>query len=322
MIVSRAPVRITFAGGGTDVKPYYSKHGGFLIAAGIDRYTWITARRGYYDYIHLKYSQEERVKKWYEIEHPIFREVLHLLHWKKPVELTSVVDIPIGSGLGTSGSFTVALVNLVNRYMGDQLSQRDIAEIACNVEIEILKDPIGKQDQYASAFGGINCYTFDHQGNVEIEPLEIDTEALNRKLLLFDTGIGRSSKYIWVDQKREIEMGGAIIEKLNRVKQLAYETKTLLESGRFDEWGLLLNEYWAIRKGFSDKVSTPAIDEAYETAIKNGALGGKLQGAGGGGFLMFYCASNQDKLITALSSMGLKHMPFNWDHRGVKSDVL
>lgn len=318
MIVSRAPVRITLAGGGTDVKSYYQKNGGFLIAAGINKYTWITANRGYYDYIHLKYSGEEKVKRWDEIQHPLFREVLHLLHWEKPVELISSSDVPVGCGLGSSGSFTVALVNLVNRYVGNRLSQRDVAEIACNVEIEILKEPIGKQDQYACALGGINCYTFRRDGYVEVEPLKVDEEKLNKRLLLFDTSIPRSASDIWAGQKREIESGGEIIQRLDTVKEMAFEVKWLLGRGLLDDFGLLLNDYWNVRKQMSSKVSNPVIDEAYEVALQNGALGGKLQGAGGGGFLMFY-STKPERLTQAMVKLGLKPMDYSWDFNGVQS---
>ncbi len=321
MIISKAPVRITFAGGGTDVKAYYEKNGGFLIAAGINKYTHITANSGYYENIHLKYSGEERVKKWCYIGHPLFREVLRLNHFEEPIELISSSDVPVGCGLGSSSSFTVALVNLIDVWLGNQWSQREVAETACNIEIDILGEPIGKQDQYACAFGGINCYTFSRDGYVGVEPLKVDSVKLNKRLLLFDTCIPRSASDIWTGQKKELEDGGAIVQKLDAVKKMAFEVKGLLERGLLDDYGLLLNDYWKVRKQMSTKVSNPQIDEAYEIALKNGALGGKTQGAGGGGFLMFY-SKEPERLTRAMVELGLKPMNYTWDFNGVSSFTI
>jgi D-glycero-alpha-D-manno-heptose-7-phosphate kinase len=320
MIVARAPVRITLAGGGTDIKSYYQRTPGFLIAAGINKYSWVMANKGYYDYIHLKYSKEEKIDAVKEISHPIFREMLLYFKCKEPIELVSMADYPIGSGLGTSGSFSVALAQCLCDYFGVKPTyKKEIAEIACHIEIDVLKDPIGKQDQYATSFGGINGYTFNKDGSVEVTPIFLDISILNGNLLLFDTQIPRKSSYVLTDQVKEMEAGGEVIKKLDEVKAMAYETKKLLETNKLDDWGFLLNDYWQLRKKFSSKVSNPLIDEAYETALKNGALGGKLQGAGGGGFLMFYCPVNKERLIGVMTKMGLKHLPFKFDFEGVKS---
>jgi len=322
MITVRSPVRLTFAGGGTDIQSYYKKNGGFLVAAGIDKYSWVMANKGYYDYIHLKYSKEERVNSAKEISHPIFREMLLHFKCKEPIELVSMADYPIGSGLGTSSSFSVALAQCLSDYFGVKPTyKKEIAELACHIEIDILKDPIGKQDQYASAFGGINGYTFNPDGSVIVEPVKIgngNIAQLNEHILIFDTQIPRKSSYVLTDQVKEMEEGGDVILKLDQAKVMAYEVRKLLEDGKLDEFGSLLNDYWNLRKSFSDKVSNPKIDEAYEEALKSGALGGKLQGAGGGGFLMFYC-KDKEKLIESMTKMGLKHLSFKFDFEGVKS---
>jgi len=323
MIVSRSPVRITFGGGGTDIASYYSKRGGFLVAAAINRYTRVTASRGYYDYIHLKYSKEEKVQKCIEIGHPIFRETLKLLSQSEPIELISSSEVPAGCGLGSSGSFAVALIKALSVYQGKELSNRDIAEIACYIEIDLLGEPVGKQDQYASAFGGLNSYTFSTKGEVEVESLHITSmalEKLRRKLLLFDTGVERKASDVLSGVCKELETGDKTANGYDSAKDMAYEMKRLLQHSLHDDFGLLLDDYWKIRKKISNKVTNPFLDEVYETAIKNGALGGKLQGAGAGGFFMFYCPMIwQEKLIQALSGMGLKLMEYGWDTDGVQS---
>uniref|UniRef100_A0A6M3KGJ8 Putative GHMP kinase family protein n=1 Tax=viral metagenome TaxID=1070528 RepID=A0A6M3KGJ8_9ZZZZ len=323
MIITRAPTRITFGGGGTDIKSYYEHEPGFLIAAGIDKYTWILANRGYYDHIHLKYSSEERVTKVDDIKHGIFREALKSFKWTDPIELVSMADYPVGCGLGTSGSFTVALVKAIAEYIKNPTWQAyNIADHACYIEIDLLKEPIGKQDQFASAYGGLNCYKFEQDGQVVVTPLNVPNVAeLEKNLMLFDTRIPRSSAEILTDQVKEMEANGAVIRKLDKTKQVAYAMKDMLTLGNIHDFGVRLNDYWNMRKKFSDKITNPKIDEAYDIALRNGALGGKLQGAGGGGFLLFYCPERHEKLIKALEGVGLKHMPFKFDYRGVLSYV-
>ena len=321
MQIARSPVRLTFGGGGTDIASYYTHSDGFIIAAGINKYSWVMVNRGYYDYIHLKYSKEEKVQVVKEISHPIIREMLKLFACVEPVEITSMADYPTGSGLGTSGSFAVALAKCLSDYYGKHNSyHREIAELACHVEIDLLGDPIGKQDQYASAFGGINAYTFNSNGYVTVEPLEIkNLETLEQNLLLFDTQIPRKSSDVLTNQVKDMELGGETLNRLDKVKEMTYEMRELLESGKLDEWGSLLNDYWQERKKVAHGITNPVIDEAYEEAIKCGALGGKLQGAGGGGFLMFYAPANHEDIIDRLTSMGLKHFPFKFDFEGVHS---
>lgn len=325
MIVSRAPTRITFAGGGTDIESYYCQKGGFLIAAGIDKYIWITVNRGYYDYIHLKYSGEEAVQDVAEIKHPIFREVLEYCNQRDPVEIASLSDVPVGCGLGSSSSFTVALLQVICSYQGREVDQEEIAEDACYIEISRLGEPIGKQDQYMAALGGITCLTFSKDGEVTAEPLNISEDTarkLNGNLLLFYTGVSERSSYVLTEVKQRLEKKTEVVSLLDAKKDMAFETKGLLENGKLDDWGRLLNDYWRLQRKVSSKVSNSFIDEAYKVAIKNGALGGKLQGAGAGGFLMFYCPEHKGKLRQALETMGLKEMNFTFDCEGVKSYVL
>jgi len=311
---------LTFGGGGTDIESYYTRKNGFLIAAGINKYSWVMVNRGYYDYIHLKYSKEEKVQVVKEISHPIIREMLKLFECTEPIEITSMADYPAGSGLGTSGSFAVALAKCLSDYYGKHNSyHRELAEIACRVEVDILGDPIGKQDQYAAAFGGINAYTFNSNGYVNVDPLRIQSPELERNILLFDTHIARKSSDVLINQVEDMKAGGETLNKLDKVKDMACEMKVLLESSKFNEWGYLLNDYWEERKKIADGVTNQFIDEAYQAAIETGALGGKLQGAGGGGFLMFYVPENHERVINKLVGMGLKYFPFQFDFDGVRS---
>ena len=325
MIVSRAPTRLTLAGGGTDIQSYYRRNGGFLVACAINKYIWVTATRGYYEYIHLKYSSEEKVQKVEQIQHPIFREAMDFCNQRDPIELASLSDVPSDCGLGSSSSFTVALLQALYSYQQIPTTQQKVAEDACYIEIDRLGEPIGKQDQYIAALGGLTCLTFSTDGKVTAARLGITDKAvdkLRQKLVLFYTGLQRRSSYVLTEVKQELEEGGRVVELLNIKKAMAYETKRLLEGGKLDKWGETLNDYWRLQRKVSNKISNPFIDNAYETAIKNGALGGKLQGAGGGGFLMFYCPLDKKPIVRALSDMGLREMEFDWDYNGVQSYVL
>ena len=322
MIISRAPVRITLGGGGTDLKSYYAKYGGFLIAAAIDRYVFISANKRFYDNIRLSYSTTEIVNEVNEVQHSIFREAMRLLGIDRGIELVSIADVPANCGLGTSSSFTVSLLNALHSYRRDFVSQKQLAEEACNIEIDILKEPIGKQDQFIAAFGGVTCLTFEKNGNVLVEPLKIPDEALDQlenNIFLFHTGIERKASDILQDQDTRSNLEEqSIIENLHSVKEIGLQTRKILESGNIDEFGELLNVHWEIKKKRSNKMSAPFIDECYDNARKNGALGGKIIGAGGGGFFMFYCNSNAQRLTQAMKKMGLRPMKFHFDFEGAK----
>jgi D-glycero-alpha-D-manno-heptose-7-phosphate kinase len=324
MILSRAPTRITLGGGGTDLKSYYSKFGGFLIAAGINRYVTILANRRFYDSIRLSYSQTEICDSVDKIDHRIFREALKLTGISKSIELHSTSDVPSSSGLGSSSSFTVALLNALHTYQGDYISKKDLAEEACHVEIDLLGEPIGKQDQYIAAFGGVTCLTFDQNGDVVVEPLRVrdDTiEELESNLLFFFTGKERSASEILRDQDQKSKDSDSTMEQnLHQIKDIGLKTRVYLELGDVDMLGELLHAHWEIKKKRSSKMSDPFIDECYEVARRHGALGGKLMGAGGGGFFMFYCRNgNRSSVTEALTKMGLRRERFQIEWNGVKT---
>jgi D-glycero-alpha-D-manno-heptose-7-phosphate kinase len=323
MIISRAPVRVTLGGGGTDLESYYSKHGGFLIAAAIDRHVFISANKRFYDSIRLSYSQTEIVDDIAQIKHPIFREALRLLDIKKGIELVSIADVPASCGLGTSSTFTVSLLNALHAYKRDFVTQKQLAEEACRIEIDILGEPIGKQDQYIAAFGGITCLTFERNGDVTVEPLRISDETLDQlesNILLFHTGIERSASEILSEQDEKSKKNDpGMIENLHRIKKIGVEARKALETGAVDRFGELLHVHWETKKQRSQRMSDPFIDECYELARNNGALGGKIMGAGGGGFFMLYCHnSDKHKLAQAMKKLGLKPMRFHFDFEGAK----
>jgi len=322
MIISRAPVRISLGGGGTDLESYYSKRGGFLIAGAIDRYVFISANKRFYDSMRLSYSQTEIVENVEDVKHRIFKESLKYLGVNNGIELVSIADVPANSGLGSSSSFTVSLLNALHAYKRDFVSQKQLADEACHLEIDILGEPIGKQDQYISSFGGVTALTFERDGNVIVEPLKMDQETLNeleRNILLFSTGIERSASDILSEQNQKSKEGNKdVIETLDQIKSIGFKTKNAFESGDLDRFGKLLDVHWQIKKDLSNKISNNFIDGCYEAAMSNGALGGKIMGAGGGGFFMFYCSENQKKLISAMKEKGLKPMKFRFDFEGAK----
>jgi len=323
VILSRAPVRITLGGGGTDLKSYYSKYGGFLIGAGINRYCTILANKRFYNSIRLSYSKMELCDTVDEIEHRIFREALRLTGINTHIELHSTADVPANSGLGSSSTFTVALLNALHTYKGDFLTRKELAEEACHIEIERLGEPIGKQDQYIAAFGGIVCLTFEKTGEVSVEPLHLTDDVLDQlesNLLFFFTGIERSASEILREQDEMSKRSDpAMDENLHQIKDIGLKTKSYLEKGDVDMLGELLHIHWEMKKKRSMRMSDPFIDECYEVARGNGALGGKLMGAGGGGFFMFYCKnSDRVKVSSALKKMGLRRERFRIDWEGAR----
>jgi D-glycero-alpha-D-manno-heptose-7-phosphate kinase len=323
MILSRAPTRITLGGGGTDLESYYSKHGGFLIAGAINKYCTILASPRFYPDIRLSYSKAEIQKNVADIEHRIFRAALLFTDIKDSIELHSTADVPAGCGLGTSSSFTVALLNALHTYKRQFITQKQIAEEACHIEIDVLGEPIGKQDQYMAAFGGLTCLTFEKNGDVLVEPLRVTPEVydqLESNLILFFTGTERSASAILRDQDTKSKNDDpAVLENLHRIKDIGLETRKYLEKGQVDMLGELFRTHWETKKKRSPDISTPQIDECYETAMKNGALGGKLIGAGGGGFFMFYCKNGEKhKVIEAIRAMDLKWERFHFDYEGAK----
>ncbi len=322
MIITRSPLRITLGGGGTDLASYYEKFGGFLIAAAIDKYVYITLHRTFQPGYIIKYSQMEKAETSAQIKHPIIREALNLLEFNKDyLEITSMADIPAGTGLGSSGSFTTALLKALHAYKRDIIHPRELAEQACAIEIERLKEPIGKQDQYISSFGGITCFEFNKDGAVNAYPLNIKKEILydlEDNMLLFFTGYSRSASTILEEQhKKSTQEDAGMIQNLHFVKGLGLESRKALEKGDLKKFGELMNAHWQHKKQRSKMMTNPKIDEWYELALKNGALGGKLIGAGGGGFLMFY-ADNSVALRQAMARAGLEEVRFKFDFEGTK----
>jgi len=325
MIISRSPVRITLGGGGTDLRSYYSKYGGALIAAAIDKYTFVTAHPRFPDDIRLKYSKIEQVDEVNEIQHNIFREALKLLDIDKGIELTSLADVPGRSGLGTSGSFTVSLLNALHSYKREFISQRQLAEEACKIEIEILKEPIGKQDQYMSAFGGLTHLKFAKDGIVTVEPVKMKEESrdeLENNIMIFYTGITRYASEILKEQNEKSKKDDkSTLYTLHEIKRIGLDTKKALEKGDVDRLGEYLDVHWMTKKQLSKSISNKFIDDCYTLAKKNGALGGKIMGAGGGGFFMFYHnGSNKEKteFTRILAKKNLKKIRFHFDFEGAK----
>jgi D-glycero-alpha-D-manno-heptose-7-phosphate kinase len=322
MIITRSPLRITLGGGGTDLPSYYREHGGFVIAAALDKYVYVTVMRPFTPGIYLKYSQLEHVQQTEQVHHPIIREAIKQLGFRTPqIEITTLADIPAGTGLGSSGSFTTALLKALYAHRRRLLHPGQLAELACEIEIDRLGEPIGKQDQYIAAFGGVTCFTFCPDGKVEARPLQASMEALHNledDLLLFFTGFSRNAGTILADQKGRTEAHDAgMIENLNYVKELGLRSERALQAGRTAEFGALMHEHWEHKKRRSQGMSNPQIDEWYELGRKNGALGGKLVGAGGGGFLMFY-AEDHRRLRAAMAGAGLDEVRFRFDFEGTK----
>lgn len=316
MIITRTPFRVSFAGGGSDLPDFYEKYGGCVLSTSINRYCYISIHP-YFDsrYTMLKYSENELVEELPQIRHRIFNCVLNEvgLHG---VEITSTADIPSGTGLGSSSTFTVGLLHTVACYRGKYLSKGALAEKACQVEIEKLGSPIGKQDQYVAAFGGLNFIRFHSDGRVSVSPIVISGEVsgrLQKNLVMFYTGDVRSANSILAEQKKNISSEEKV-KNLRKMCSLAEDMKHALEHDDLSSFGCLLNEGWKLKRTLASGISNSAIDEAYETAMKNGALGGKLLGAGGGGFLLFYCPpERQEQLRVALR---LRQFPFSFEKDG------
>jgi D-glycero-alpha-D-manno-heptose-7-phosphate kinase len=322
MVLTRSPMRISLGGGGTDLPSYYRNHGGFLIAAAIDKYVYVSVARPFSPGIILKYSRLENVQKVADVQHPIIRECLALMNHEPPqIEITTLADIPAGTGLGSSGSFTTALLKALHTHERLFLHPAELARLACHVEIERLKEPIGKQDQYIAAFGGITCFTFCSDERVEASPLKLGAGTLldlEDNLLLFFTGQHRSASSILRDQDvRTKETDSGMLSSLHQIKELASRSKEALEEGRCSEFGRIMHEHWVSKKKRSGGISNPAIDEWYDLGRSNGAVGGKVVGAGGGGFLLFY-AEDRARLRRAMARAGLEEVRFRFDFEGTK----
>lgn len=322
MIIARSPLRISLGGGGTDLPSYYREHGGFVISAAINKYVYVTLHETFVPEMILKYSKMERVSKVADIQHPIIREALKLVGIDTmSLEITSMADIPAGSGLGSSGSFTTALLKALHAHKKDLIHPPELAAEACRIELELLGEPIGKQDQYIAAYGGITCFRFERGGAVEARPLKVSAETvhiLEDNLLLFFTGYSRSAGEILKDQDDKTKQGDrGMLENLHFIKDLGLKSQNALESGDLRGFAELMNVHWARKKNRSPNMTRTQIDDWYDLARRNGALGGKLIGAGGGGFFLFY-SEDQARLREAMRKAGLSEVRFHFDFEGTK----
>ena len=322
MIISRSPLRISLGGGGTDLPSYYEKNEGFVLAAAIDKYVYVSANRPFEEGIKLKYSIIENQRNIASVQHPIIREVLSYFELETPqIELGIMADIPAGTGLGSSGSFTVSLIQALSVHYRKNLTTVEIAELACRIEIETLGEPIGKQDQYIAATGGIMEFVFKRDGEVKATPLGLSFDTLHDledNLLLFFTGLSRSASTILADQDQKSKLDDAsMIDGLHYIKDLGHRSKEALLSEDTVSFGKLMNEHWERKKLRSNGITNDSINRAYARALENGAIGGKLVGAGGGGFLMFY-ASERKKLRKEMRELGMQEVRFRFDFEGTK----
>ena len=322
MIIVRSPLRISLGGGGTDLVSYYRDHEGFLIAAAIDKYVYVSVIKPFQPGIYLKYSEIEHVDAIDQVKHRIIREALRLFPGEAgQIEITTLADIPAGTGLGSSGSFTTALLRALHAQSRNIIHPRELAEQACHVEIDLLKEPIGKQDQYIAAFGGITCFTFRRDGTVEAQPLALQEDTRNLladNLLIFFTGYARSASNLLRDQDtRTRQNDRGMIENLHYVKDIGLRSKTALEGGDLVAFGKLMHEHWEHKRKRSSGMSNSQIDHWYNLGMDAGALGGKLIGAGGGGFLMFY-AEEKVRLRHVMREAGLTEVRFHMDFEGTK----
>jgi D-glycero-alpha-D-manno-heptose-7-phosphate kinase len=323
--MTRSPLRISIGGGGTDLPSYYQEHSGFVVAAAIDKYVYILLHKRFVPRILLKYSQMEEVERIDDIKHPLIREALRLLAWDDlGVEITSMADIPAGTGLGSSGSFTAALLKALHVSKKNLVHPRELAEQACQIEMDILKEPVGKQDQYITALGGLTCMRFSPNGQVEAWPLKVSQSTIydmEDHLLLFFTGYTRSAGEILKEQDVKSKKNDqSMIGNLHFIKQIGRDVKDALETGDLKRFGELMNIHWEYKKERSSAMSNERINHWYDLAMKNGALGGKLIGAGGGGFLIFLC-EERARVRQAMSDEGLQEVRFRFDFEGTKAII-
>jgi D-glycero-alpha-D-manno-heptose-7-phosphate kinase len=319
MIGTRTPFRISFAGGGSDLKEFYQRHPGCVLSTTINKYMFIFVHPFFDERIQVKYSKTELVSDVSEIKHPIVREALRKFGING-IDINSIADIPAGTGLGSSGSFAVGLLKALYAYCGKSPAKEAVAQEACEIEIDILNEPIGKQDQYAAAFGGLNFITFNSDDTVKVEPVMMSEDKhreLENSLLFFFTGGARPAREILSDQKRNTISDKKTFRNIIKMTELARNMRNSLSMGILHDTGAILDEGWSLKKDLSSKISDDKIDYYYNLAKKNGAGGGKLLGAGGGGFLMFYCErEHQEKLRQSLRD--LKEYKFKFDNLGTK----
>lgn len=315
MIISRTPLRISFVGGGSDIQSYYKYKGGAVVSTAINKYIYITVNKKFDNRIRVSYSKTENVNQADQIQHPLIRECLKLVGIERGIEVTSMSDIPSeGTGLGSSSSYTVGLLNALYAYKGKYIPAEKLAQDACRIEIEILGDPIGKQDQYIAAYGGLQFIQFFSDGNVDVSPVICSPEIKKRlesQLLLLYTGLTRSSNKILGKQSKNMKKNVQKRDVMERMVNLAYKMQKMLNNNSLKDFGELLDENWLLKRKMAEGVSSEAIDKWYSTAKKNGAEGGKILGAGGGGFLLLYTKKkNRAKILHSLKDLELHDFRF------------
>lgn len=323
MIITRTPFRVTLGGGGTDLPSYYSKYGGFIFSAGIDKYMFVDVNRPVVDdLIRIKYSKSETVERLEELEHELAREALRLTGIEKGIEISSVADVPAGTGLGSSSCYTVGVLTALHALKREWVSLKTIAEEDFKLEAEILKKPIGKQDPYMAAFGGLTVLEIEKDGEVEVRKADVSPEIadeLNRNMLIFYTGIARSAAPILAEQGKGVrEEKKEVVESMHYIKELGRKILEAVETGNITEVGRLFHSHWQYKKKISNKMTNERFDKIYEVARENGALGGKISGAGGGGFFTFYIENGHKKLREAMKQLGLREMRYRFDFEGAK----
>ena len=322
LIITKTPLRLTLGGGGTDLPPYYSIYGGFVVTTALDKYVYLIVNRRFEEEIRIGYSVTEIVKSLDDIRHPVVREGLRFLGVENHIEIVSIADMPAETGLGSSGSFTVSLLHALHAFKDENPSRQQLAEEACFIEMSVLKEPSGVQDPYIAAFGGFICLDIAQDGKVKVSPLKIadDTiQELRNNLVFFYTGLKRSSAMVLQDQRKSIlDDNSSALDSMHRIKEIGFKVKQALEDGDLHQFGRLQHEHWLAKRSTSSKISSDPVDRYYQKALKNGALGGKLVGAGGGGFLMFYCEEGKDKLRKAMSKEGLREVRFGFESSGSK----
>lgn len=322
VIFGRAPLRVSLGGGGTDLPSYYEQHGGFLVSGAIDKYVYMLAHTVFQKRYRMKYSEIEEVDSVDEIRHPILRETLRR-HWRgNPLEIASLADVPAGTGIGSSSAFTVCLLKVLAHARSTSITQEALARAACEIEIDVLGEPIGKQDQYVAAHGGICAYHFHRDGSVDVEPLELRHETLRKlrdQLLLFYTGEARSASKLLFDQDNRSRLGDSEMAKnLHRTKQMGCESRDLLVAGDLDSYAKLMHDHWQNKRKRSEGIANERIDRLYDLALESGAIGGKLVGAGGGGFLLVFTPRPEDTRL-AFASADAEELPFAFEFGGAYS---
>jgi D-glycero-alpha-D-manno-heptose-7-phosphate kinase len=323
MILTRTPFRLTLGGGGTDLPSFYREHGGFILASGIDKYMFVNVNTPIVDdKIRVRYTLSEEVNHVDEVQHTLAREAMKLFGLTSGIEIVSTADIPAGTGLGSSSCYLVGLLSGLRTLLQEPTGPQDLAEEACHIELDVLGKPIGKQDQYMAAFGGLTCLWIERNGTVKVERLPLSTDlvnALERNIMLFYTHATRDATSILDKQnKATLQKERQVVKNLTEIKDIGIEIRGAILSGNLRKFGELLDAHWQCKKGLSKDISNIQIDEWYNLAKQNGAIGGKISGAGGGGFLMLYCEDDKQRLREAMCGAGLRELHFRIEFEGSK----